>query len=76
MRVFSNTRRYLGRCPGIGARAFRHLVASALLKASGNDGSTAAMLLNDPMPTVEKYYGRVTHWGRGREDGRGAEGVS
>ncbi len=60
-RVFSNTKRYLWRCPGIGPHAFRHLVATALLKASGNDFKTAAMLLNDRMSTVEKYYGRVTH---------------
>lgn len=60
-RVFIATKRYLWRCPGIGPHAFRHLVATALLKASKNDFKTAALLLNDRMSTVEKFYGRVTY---------------
>lgn len=59
-RVFELTRRYLWRCPGVGPHAFRHLVATSVLKATGNDYKTAALILNDKMSTVEKHYGHIT----------------
>ena len=55
-RVHVLTRNYLFRCPGIGTQAFRHLVATAILKASPSDFKTAALVLNDRMATVEKHY--------------------
>ncbi len=54
-RVFGNTKRYLWRFPGMGLRALRRSVATALLKASGNNVNAAAMLLNDWMSAVGKY---------------------
>jgi len=59
-RVEELTRRYLWRCPGVGSHAFRHLVATSVLKATGNDFKTVAVLLNDKMSTVEKHYGHIT----------------
>jgi hypothetical protein len=54
------TRKYLWRCPGIGTQAFRHLVATAIIKASKNsDYKTAALVLNDRLSTVEKNYAHL-----------------
>lgn len=44
------------RCAGINAHAFRHLVATSILKADGGDYKTAALVLNDRTQTVEKHY--------------------
>lgn len=54
--VFTLTGRYMARCQGIGPHAFRHLVATAILKADGGDFKTAAQVLNDRMHTVERHY--------------------
>lgn len=59
-RVFDLTERYLLGCSGVSAHAFRHLVATSVLKATGNDFKTAAALLNDRMSTVEKHYAHIT----------------
>ncbi|OZI33782.1 hypothetical protein CEK29_21145 [Bordetella genomosp. 5] len=50
------TAKYLVRCKGIGPHAFRHLVASSILKADGGDFKTAALVLNDRIQTVERHY--------------------
>lgn len=55
-RVDSLTARYLPRCVGVGAHAFRHIIATSILKADGGDYKTAALVLNDRVHTVEKHY--------------------
>ncbi|AMG47964.1 hypothetical protein AL520_09500 [Achromobacter xylosoxidans] len=50
------TARYLVRCVGIRAHAFRHIVATSILKANGGDYKTAALVLNDRPVTVERHY--------------------
>jgi len=50
----------LWRCPGIGTHAFRHLVATSIIKASNlSDFKTAALVLNDQLATVEKNYAHL-----------------
>jgi integrase len=59
-RVEHLTAKYLWRCAGIGTHAFRHLVATAIIKASDlSDFKTAALVLNDRMSTVEKNYAHL-----------------
>jgi integrase len=59
-RVEDLTREYLWRCPGVGMHAFRHLVATALIKASGHsDFKTAALVLHDKLETVEAHYAHL-----------------
>lgn len=55
-RVSYLTAKYLPRCVGVGAHAFRHIVATSILKADGGDFKTAALVLNDRPVTVEKHY--------------------
>lgn len=50
------TKRYLWKCPGICAHAFRHLVASAILKSPMGTTKIAALVLNDKESTVEAHY--------------------
>lgn len=50
------TRKYLWKSAGIGSHAFRHVVATSILKAEGGDIKTAALVLNDAEATVEKHY--------------------
>lgn len=60
VRVSQLTKRYLWRCPGIGTHAFRHLVATSIIKASKlSDFKTAALVLNDRLATVEKNYAHL-----------------
>jgi integrase len=60
VRIAELTRKYLWRCPGIGAHAFRHLVATAIIKTSKlSDFKTAALVLNDRLATVEKNYAHL-----------------
>jgi integrase len=59
-RVKELTRKYLWRSPGISPHAFRHLVATAIIKASGlSDFKTAALVLNDRLSTVEQNYAHL-----------------
>ena len=59
-RVEHLTAKYLWRCAGIGTHAFRHLVATSIIKASDlNDFKTAALVLNDRLSTVEKNYAHL-----------------
>lgn len=57
-RVRALTRRYLLRCPGIGAHAMRHLVGTAIIKAAPGEIETVAKVLNDRPDTVRKHYAR------------------
>jgi integrase len=57
-RVRTLTRRYLLRCPGIGAHAMRHLVGTSVYKAAPGEIETVAKLLNDKPETVRKHYAR------------------
>lgn len=60
VRIADLTRKYLWRCPGVGAHAFRHLVATSIIKASNmTDFKTAALVLNDHLSTVEKNYAHL-----------------
>ncbi|GAB3630351.1 hypothetical protein PTE30175_03578 [Pandoraea terrae] len=58
-RVMALTRKYLWRCDGIGTHAFRHIVATAILKSEDGDIKTAALVLNDRESTVEKHYAGI-----------------
>lgn len=53
------TAKYLPKCRGVSTHAFRHLTATAILKADGGDFKTAALVLNDRVSTVEKHYARL-----------------
>lgn len=55
-RVYYLTKRYLWKCDGIGMQAFRHIVATAILKTDEGSVKTAALVLNDRETTVEKHY--------------------
>jgi len=57
-RIETLTRDYLMRCPGVGSHAVRHIVATAIIKASG-DFSTAALVLHDREDTVRKNYAHL-----------------
>jgi hypothetical protein len=65
-RVELLTRRYLRQCPGVGPHAFRHIVATAILKASPNDWATAAMVLHDREDTVRQHYAHLASADGGR----------
>lgn len=58
-RVQVQTQRFLWRCPGIGAHAFRYIVGTSILKAAPGNYGLAAMVLHDRVKTVEKHYARV-----------------
>ena len=53
------SRRYLYKCPGVGPHAMRHIVATAILKASPNDWQAAAWALHDREETVRKHYAHL-----------------
>lgn len=55
-RVAELTARYIPNCNGFGAHAFRHIVATSILKASEGDYKTVAKILHDRVATVEKHY--------------------
>lgn len=57
-RIATLTRDYLMGCPGVGSHAVRHIVATAIIKASG-DFSTAALVLHDREDTVRKNYAHL-----------------
>ncbi len=54
------TRRYLWRCPGVGAHAMRQLTGTAIVKASPGEFVTVARVLNDRVATVERHYARFS----------------
>ena len=55
-RVEHLTRRFLWKCPGIGPHAFRHIVATSILRAAPGNFGLAAMVLHDRPATVEASY--------------------
>ena len=55
-RVSDITRRFLWNCPGVGPHAFRHIVATAILRADPGNFQLAAMVLHDRADTVEARY--------------------
>ena len=56
--VAALTKRYLMKCPGVGTHAIRHIVATAIVKKTGQYG-TAARVLNDKESTIEKSYAHL-----------------
>lgn len=52
------TRKYLMGCPGVGPHAIRHIVATAIIKRTG-EFNTAALVLHDKEETVRKHYAHV-----------------
>lgn len=55
-RVAELTSQYIPNCHGFGPHAFRHIVATSILKASEGDYKTVAKILHDRVATVEKHY--------------------
>lgn len=58
--IYRLTIRHIPRCTGFRAHAFRHLVATSILKAPGGTHKTAAKILNDRVATVERHYDGLT----------------
>ncbi|MBP4050906.1 site-specific integrase [Chromobacterium violaceum] len=64
------TAKYIPQCSGFRAHAFRHIVATSILKAEGGTHKTAARVLNDRVATIEKHYDGLTSNDGAREMGR------
>lgn len=58
-RVFTLTRRYLWNCQGIASHAFRHILATSILKMQPEEWETAAQILHDEVETVKKNYAHL-----------------
>ena len=58
-RVFTLTKRFIPDSPGFSAHAFRHLVATTLLKANPDAFVMVAELLNDRLETVIATYAHL-----------------
>lgn len=62
------TRRFIPNCPGFGAHAFRHIVATDFIKNNPNGFQVAASILHDKLETVMKEYAHIkvadgfSHW--------------
>lgn len=52
------TAKYLMMCPGVGPHAIRHIIATAIVKTSGQY-STAALVLHDREETIRKNYSHL-----------------
>ena len=52
------TRRYVHNCPGVGPQSMRHIVATAILKKTGNV-TAAALVLHDREETVRAHYAHL-----------------
>ena len=57
-RVEALTGKFLMQCAGVGPQAVRHIVATAIVKASG-EYNTAALVLHDEEETVKKAYAHL-----------------
>ena len=55
-RVEILTKKFLWKSPGVGPHAFRHIVATSILRASPGNYGLAAMVLHDRVETVEASY--------------------
>ncbi|AXK40772.1 hypothetical protein DWG20_00260 [Crenobacter cavernae] len=64
------TAKYIPQCSGFRAHAFRHIVATSILKAEGGTHKTAARVLNDRVATIEKHYDGLTSNDGAMEMGR------
>ncbi|WP_426174915.1 hypothetical protein [Massilia sp. TWR1-2-2] len=64
------TEKYVPLCSGFSSHAFRHIVATSILKAPGGTHKTAAKVLNDRVATVEKHYDGLTSNDGAREMGK------
>lgn len=69
-KVYALTGKYIPQCSGFSAHAFRHIVATSILKAPGGTHKTAAKVLNDRVATVEKHYDGLTSNDGASEMGR------
>lgn len=62
------TQRYIENCPGFGAHAFRHIIATDYIKNNPEGFEIAARVLHDKVATVLKEYKHlktadyITHW--------------
>lgn len=52
------TEQFLMQCPGVGPQAMRHIVATAIIKASG-EFNTAALVLHDEEETIKRAYAHL-----------------
>ena len=68
--IYRLTVRYIPQCTGFRAHAFRHLVATSILKTPGGTHKTAAKILNDRVATVERHYDGLTSNDGAEEMGR------
>lgn len=73
-RFYTLTKKYLHDCPGVGPHAFRHIVATSILKANPNDWATAAWALHDDEKTVQKHYAHLAQHDAARWMGRAMDG--
>ncbi len=69
-RVHHLTEKYVPRSIGFRAHAFRHIVATSILKSDGGTHKVAARVLNDRVATVEKHYDGLTSNDGSAEMGR------
>ena len=56
--VESLTARFLMQCPGVGPQAIRHIIATAIVKSTG-EYTTAALVLHDKEDTIKKNYAHL-----------------
>lgn len=67
-RILRITRAFIPDCPGFGAHAFRHIVATDFIKNNPNGYQVAANILHDKLETVLREYAHVkvadgfAHW--------------
>ena len=57
-RVEALTAKFLMQCAGVGPQALRHIVATAIVKVTGQF-NTAALVLHDEEETVKKTYAHL-----------------
>lgn len=68
--VYKLTVKFIPECGGFRAHAFRHIVATSILKSEGGSHKLAAKVLNDRVSTVEKHYDGLTSNDASEEMGR------
>lgn len=68
--IYKITVKYLPKSGGFRTHAFRHIVATSILKTEGGTHKIAAKVLNDRVATVEKHYDGLTSNDASEEMGR------
>lgn len=68
--IYKLTVKYIPQCGGFRAHAFRHIVATSILKSEGGSHKIAAKVLNDRIATVEKHYDGLNSNDASEEMGR------